>query len=299
MCIAILNTKKTTLSKEILRNCWENNGDGAGILYINNDKMQIFKEMKSFDNFYDNYIQIKNKYGKKNMVLHFRISTHGKVNKTNCHPFLVNEDLGFVHNGMIYDVPVSKDYSDTYMFNESILKEFKSGFEYNDTIMDMLEFFIGKGSKLIFLNKNNHYKIVNESAGHWSMGCWFSNSSYKQVNNYVDFGGTKVYKSNYGTFASTYNSANVYGKQYSWNDTWEDEEDTQLCTNCDIKLYGINELNNKKCDFCFESDKALAESNDNSVYGCDCCDRYVVSKYKHEYNCFICDDCSKEWGLGA
>lgn len=298
MCIAILNTKKTTLSKESLRNCWENNGDGAGILYINNKKMQVFKEMKSFDNFYNNYIEIKRKYGRNNIVLHFRISTHGKVNETNCHPFLVNDDLGFVHNGMIYDVPTSKDYSDTYMFNETVLKSFNEGFEYNDTVMEMLEIFIGKGSKLIFLNKDNEYRIVNEEAGHWYMDCWFSNSSYKQVNDYVDYGGKKVYKGSHNTWASNYQSNNVYGQGFSWSRAWEEEE-VQLCTNCDIKLYGINEINNKKCDYCIESDKAIAESSINKAYGCDCCDRDVESKYKHEYNCFICDDCSKEWGLGA
>ncbi len=49
MCIAILNTKQTTLKKQLLRNCWENNGDGAGILYINNDnKLEFFKEMNNF-----------------------------------------------------------------------------------------------------------------------------------------------------------------------------------------------------------------------------------------------------------
>jgi len=299
MCIAILNTKKATLSKDTLRNCWENNGDGAGILYIHNKKMQVFKEMNSFDNFYNNYLEIKRKHGKNNIVLHFRISTHGKINETNCHPFLVNDDLGFVHNGMIYDVPVSKDYSDTYMFNECVLKEFKDGFEYNDVIMDMIGEFIGQGSKLVFLNTDDEYFIVNEKAGHWHMDCWFSNSSYKQVNNYVDFGGTRVYKNTQNGWAANYQPANVYGQPYSWSASWEDDEDTQLCKNCDIKLYGINEINNQKCDFCLESDKALAESAASSL-GCDCCDREdVMSKYQHEYNCFICDDCSKEWGLGA
>lgn len=295
MCIAILNTKKTTLSKDILSNCWENNGDGAGILYIDNKKMQVFKEMKSFENFYSNYISIKKKYGKNNIVLHFRISTHGKVNKTNCHPFLVNDDLGFVHNGMIYDVPTSKDFSDTYMFNETILKNLKDGFEYNDVIMDMLELYIGQGSKLVFLNSDNEYKIVNEKAGHWSMDCWFSNSSYKQVNNYVDYGGTKVYKNQYNAWAYKPKAQSTY---QSAGSMWLDEEEEfHSCTNCDIKLYGVNEINNGKCDWCMESDKALNE--EYQVSGCDCCDRDVKSSYFHEYNCFVCNDCKKEWGLGA
>ena len=199
MCIAILNKKGATLKRELLKNCWDNNGDGAGLLYIDNNKqMNTFKELKSFDVFYQEYTRVKKSYGKRNIVLHFRISTHGKIDETNCHPFLVNDNLGFVHNGMIYDVPTSKDYSDTYMFNETVLKNFTEGFEYNEIILDMIESFIGS-NKLVFLNSNNDFAIVNEKAGHWSNDCWFSNNSYKYVSDYVDYGGTKVYRGSLGS----------------------------------------------------------------------------------------------------
>jgi hypothetical protein len=44
----------------------------------------------------------------------------------------------------------------------------------------MLQQFIGVGNKLIFLDNVGDFEIVNESAGTWDGGNWFSNSSYKE-----------------------------------------------------------------------------------------------------------------------
>lgn len=317
MCIAILNTKQTTLKKEILRNCWENNGDGAGILYIGtNKKLSVFKEMVSFDNFYTNYIEIKKKYGKNNMVLHFRISTHGRINETNCHPFLVSDEVGFVHNGMIYDVPNSTEYSDTYMFNETILKNLKDGFEYQETVLDMLETFIGSGSKLIFLNNDDHYAIVNEKAGHWNMGCWFSNSSYKQVNSYVDFGGIKKSKSSlgygYGSWGG-YNTYNNYGSGSSYHSKfkettikqstgWSDYADMpEVCSDCGITLVGVNEIDAGVCHYCQEEAMIQQASIPKAPVKkitdtCDCCTQDRVVDYNATYNAFMCEECTNFLG---
>jgi len=289
MCIAILNTKGVTLKKELLKNCWENNTDGAGMLYSKDGKMEVFKEMKSFDVFYNKYLSVRKDSTKQNIVLHFRISTHGKINETNCPTFLVHEDLGFVHNGMIYDVPTSKDYSDTYMFNEQVLKNLKNDFEYNETMLEMLESFIGSGSKLIFLNANDDFAIVNEKEGHWNLGCWFSNSSYKQVNNYVDYGGTKKYKSSlgFGTAASPsrygygYNSYG-YGFYGDADFYKEDSLDEKVCGECEHKLYGEKELEHGICNGC------LTEHEATDV--CEYCG-FEVGDYNASYNAHLCEYC--------
>jgi predicted glutamine amidotransferase len=299
MCIAILNTKSVTLKRELLNNCWKNNGDGAGILYAKDGQMQVFKEMKSFDNFYAEYLRVRKEVSKQNIVLHFRISTHGKVNETNCHPFLVSDQLGFVHNGMIYDVPTSPDYSDTYMFNEEILKDLKDGFEYNETILDMLESYIGAGSKLLFLNSDDECFIVNEKAGHWNMNCWFSNSSYKQVNDWVDYGGKKVKKSSmgygsYNTYGSykTYNSpgtsSDISKSSFGFHNDWHDQH---TCEACDINLYGINEINRGMCDWCYEEQTAIAENREPEDL--DICENCLTNygKFDNNFQAHVCSDC--------
>jgi predicted glutamine amidotransferase len=290
MCIAILNQKQTTLKKEILRNCWENNGDGAGILYTNNNKqLETFKEMKSFDTFYNKYLEVRRLYGKRNMVLHFRISTHGRVNETNCHPFLVDDTVGFVHNGMIYDVPNSPDYSDTYMFNEKVLKEFKQGFHRNNLLLDIISDFIGNGSKLVFLDVEDNWTIVNEDAGHWNLGCWFSNSSYKQVNNWVDYGGTKKYKT-YETFTGKpFNTLpTTTNKEFSWA---SDEREMHFCECCDMYLHGVDEINNGLCCWCKDEQMLLDEYNNE----CELCEK-EVGTYNDSFNATVCTTCKESLG---
>lgn len=301
MCIAILNTKGVTLKKELLSNCWINNGDGAGILVSNGKSMEVFKEMKSFDTFYNQYLAMRKKYKKSNIVLHFRISTHGKINETNCHPFLVSDEVGFVHNGMIYNAPVSEDFSDTYMFNEVILKKLKEGFERDEHMIDLLSEYIGTGSKLIFLNAKDEWSIVNEKAGHWDLGCWFSNTSYKQVNNYVDYGGIKKYRG--GSYGYLYGS---YGGWSYNHDSFYDDEDVNLtpekktevpsthCKGCECKLYGINELDRGYCDWCVETDENPAEIKEDDDY--DVCE-YCEGQHGHYhtgYRAYLCQDCEMD-----
>lgn len=312
MCIAILNTKVATLKKEALQNCWLNNGDGAGILYIDNGVMKTSKELKSFDVFYETYTQIKKSFGRKNNILiHFRISTHGLVNESNCHPFLVDDNIGFIHNGMIYNVEDSKLHSDTYMFNENILKNFKPGFEHNPVIMDMLADFIGKGSKLVFLNAKDEYCIVNEAAGHWYMGCWFSNRSYEKVNNYVDYGGVRKYK--------PYGGVEYAKSQDAWargGNSWY-SADTQFCDDCASKLYSTREKEDNQCVSCrmtkervanalkLDQQTVLTQANldafgfeDEKLGTCSCCQETEYDAhltYAAEFNMDMCRKCTKEF----
>ena len=288
MCIAILNTKGTTLKKQLLSNCWENNGDGAGILYIDNyNQLQTFKTLDSFDEFYENYISIKQTFGRRNMLLHFRISTHGTINEENCHPFIVDENVGFIHNGMISNVPDSVQYSDTNMLNRTLLQKMKVGFEQDDDVLDFLMSLIGSGNKLVFLNKNNEWSIVNEGAGHWHLGCWFSNDSYKAVNDWYDFGGVKKKKSKGSRVGFTpYYSYQDFYNDYDYNDGYGTAKNN-YCTDCGINLYGENEISRGTCDYCDRDSKKKEKKREST---CDSCN-WHDGEYRHEWDAHICDEC--------
>lgn len=178
MCIAILNTANL-IDKNTLKTCWNNNNDGAGLLYPERNKVHVFKELKSFKVFYREYVSVRNRLPEANILIHFRISTHGKVNETNCHPFLVNEKLGFIHNGIINSehLPISPDFSDTYLFNQIILKKLPANFIDSEAVLSLLEKYIGY-SKIIFLDSKNNWQILNENSGIWNGENWYSNSSY-------------------------------------------------------------------------------------------------------------------------
>jgi predicted glutamine amidotransferase len=198
MCIAILNTYGN-LSFETLKNSWENNDDGAGLLYVENGVLCAFKELNSFKKFYGKYKSIRAK-NTLPIVLHFRIGTHGDFSVNNLHPFLVSPKMGFVHNGIIRVPEIDKTRSDTWHFNALVLQLLKKPekvFIENSRESTLVQGFIGTTSKLIFLNEKGEFSIFNEYLGHWDKaGNWFSNSTYK-TSRYIDRGGVQVEKVSY------------------------------------------------------------------------------------------------------
>ena len=180
MCIAILNPPRVTLKKSVLLKCWENNPDGAGMIFTDTKTQTLYtlKEMRSGELFYKAYQQYRRVHLNSYFVLHFRIATAGKINEDNCHPFVVNEGLAFVHNGIISKVRTCVNYSDTYYFNADILQNLPADFTENEATLELIEAAIG-ASKLVFLNSKNEPLILNSHLGHYVENVWYSNRSYE------------------------------------------------------------------------------------------------------------------------
>ena len=196
MCIAIYKPQDKILSQATLKECYDSNPDGAGFMYAQNKKLHIEKGFFSYDSFYKAYKEHEH----KQTVIHFRIKTHGKIDTTNCHPFAVNNAIGFVHNGIINGFG-DTNHSDTIGFNNAILQPLVHKWGnlalFQDPIINLIEGRIGY-SKLVFLDRHGNHKIMNEGKGVWDDGVWYSNNSYKP---YV--APVTAYK----------------GKDYSWNNT--------------------------------------------------------------------------------
>lgn len=194
MCIAILNKAKV-ISKDTLQRCWTANKDGAGYSYANNGKIFIVKELNSFTKFYAKYKEDRANFNGA-FLIHFRIATQGLINEKNCHPFRVNPSMAFIHNGVISRMPYDKLKSDTHFFNEDIIKKLPADFMSSDAILQLLSQFIGH-SKLVFLDGQSNWAIVNENLGSWDGENWYSNGSYKPYTaptfstNYVPYVGYK------------------------------------------------------------------------------------------------------------
>jgi glutamine amidotransferase len=177
MCIAIYKPQDKKISYETLQQCFKSNPDGAGFMYADGKQLQMQKGFFTFEDFWKAY----KKHEKKQAVIHFRIKTHGSINEENCHPFLINNSIGFVHNGVISGFGI-EDKSDTNHFNEDILKPLVSKWGnlslFQPAIKSLIESRIGY-SKLIFLDRHGNYDIFNESKGVWDNDVWYSNTSYK------------------------------------------------------------------------------------------------------------------------
>jgi len=177
MCIAIYKPEDKVLSQETLTECYDSNPDGAGFMYAQDKKLHIEKGFFSYESFY----QAFKEHEHKQAVIHFRIKTHGKIDTTNCHPFAVNNAIGFVHNGIINGFG-DTNHSDTIGFNNAILQPLVHKWGnlalFQDPIINLIEGRIGY-SKLVFLDRHGNHKIMNEDKGVWDDGIWYSNNSYK------------------------------------------------------------------------------------------------------------------------
>lgn len=305
MCIAILNPTEVTLEKSVLKTCWENNRDGAGMLYVVNGVLTTHKEMKNFDSFYNHYLDVRKKHRDSQVVIHFRISTHGKVDLTNCHPFIVNDEWGFVHNGIISSAPKSKEFSDTYMFNQEVLQKLPKDWLFNDGIFDLVQEYIGS-SKLLFLNSSNDAYIVNEEWGVWDMGCWFSNTTYK-ASKYLDYGGVQVAKGSTPTATPRWGEGKwgtAYGRNWldeddadldSWNSSfdkdWEKKWEKDYKYNDKTgKWETIDVVDSEYAENPWGIDDPMAEYTDS----CESCLEEKNCRYDYIYDCSICKTCASD-----
>lgn len=111
MCVVICKQKEQAKpSKDFLQKAWEHNPDGAGYMYVENDRIVIRKGFMTFDSFWE---MAKDLPEDTAIVYHFRIATHGSKDYKGTHPFpitsdekmlqhpWVRTDIGIAHNGII------------------------------------------------------------------------------------------------------------------------------------------------------------------------------------------------------
>lgn len=177
MCIAVHQPPGKIIDQNTLENCWDNNPDGAGFMYATKGKIVVFKEMHSFQRFWNAYSAAMSGAAQgKDVVLHFRISTGGKIDRANCHPHRVHDDLAFVHNGILA-YPSSKKFSDTVLFNKDILQGLPKDFLESSEILHLIEMAAGT-DKLVFLDSTGFVVILNKGLGVEDNGIWYSNRAY-------------------------------------------------------------------------------------------------------------------------
>jgi predicted glutamine amidotransferase len=217
MCIAIYKPADKSISLETLKICYENNDDGCGFAFINGEgKLEIFKTME-FDAWWLAYQEALLESPDSPFLIHFRIGTHGEKSTFNCHPFWVDNNHVFMHNGTVVEAPLCPDKkrSDTQMFNDTVLKQLPENWFYSPGLKTLVEHYI-KHSKIVVMNNKGEVSIFNEKLGEWADGVWYSNTGYKSV---------KVihlpyYANNRNRYTRTYlddGSWLLDGKRYRWN----------------------------------------------------------------------------------
>lgn len=202
---------------------WDNNSDGAGIMYAKDGFVHIqkgFMDWARYEAFMEHLMQTED-LDSLSVVMHFRIKTHGEINAENCHPFPVTRSieqmkktkstckLGMAHNGIINIVP-RKGISDTMEYNATQLAPLYSAmpqFYRNASAMELVENAID--SKMALLNGAGELFLIGtftESEGvkysnyGYQKRAWTSYSSYNYGSGWdydakdAEYGFTRIYK---------------------------------------------------------------------------------------------------------
>lgn len=180
MCLLIYKPAGHTISNESLESAWQANGDGAGVGYLAADGMPMMDK---------GYFKLKGlkrvlrQLDEVDTLIHFRLATHGLIDEDNCHPFVVNDTFLFAHNGILSDLMEEPIRSDTRIFSEDILAELlhnqQQVWAWQKTLLEMA---LGTSKGAVLSSKG--IVLLNESAGVWDQGVWYSNKSYKPVSRY-------------------------------------------------------------------------------------------------------------------
>lgn len=204
-------------SRDTIRTMWDGNKDGAGLMYVADGRVHIFKGFMKYKAFAKKLDELEKKLDltKTPVVMHFRITTHGGTKPENTHPFpitdsvgalkklVANTDVGVAHNGIIPIHPRA-GISDTMEYIASQLAPLKRAlprFYDNKHAMTLIENAIE--SKMAFLTKEGKIYTV----GHFieDGGILYSNGSYIKP--------SMRYRST---------SVSCYG---NWDYDWRDYED--------------------------------------------------------------------------
>jgi hypothetical protein len=186
MCVIIVKPSGEEMPDETtLWQCWQVNPDGAGYMYQHNDKVVVSKGYMHLGDLEIALKEISHIVENTTLVIHFRLATHGKVNRANTHPFPVSTEdkelasldieaeSALAHNGMLPNVwgkKALKKHSDSFMFCKTI-----SHLPQGQALYDMLELIAqASHSRFVLLNGDLHL------FGNWKEhdGCIYSNLNF-------------------------------------------------------------------------------------------------------------------------
>lgn len=193
MCIIAYKKANTAMpTKKVLKECFENNPDGAGFMYRDNINSPIIID-KGYLNFKGLWKALRYKVNDKmEVVIHFRLGTSGEENKENCHPFPVSRNydklisldikvnMALAHNGVLLKYAEKESlFSDTQHFIAKTFSHISIMGNWGSPIVkDYIKKVIGTDKIVIF-----KYNQETELIGLWNedrdTNIHFSNYTYK------------------------------------------------------------------------------------------------------------------------
>ena len=143
--------------------------DSAGIVTINENKLEIKKDVGKIDDIHTklNLAELNGNIG----IAHTRWATHGKVTKENAHPHISNDGkIAVVHNGIIQNFQEQKKFlteqgfkffsdTDTEIVPNTIEYHMKKGYDFFEATKRSLKHLEGQYA-LVIINKDENKLIA-------------------------------------------------------------------------------------------------------------------------------------------
>ena len=306
MCIIISKNKDNRIPTiDELTNCFENNPDGAGFMYVKNGKVIIDKGYMTKDAFINRYKKLlkdNNNFKNKSLVIHCRIGTGGTNSKKNTHPYPITNDInklhstfivdniGIAHNGIISDYNIKdgdnkQDINDTQNFIKSYLYDlyihFRDFYKY-DNILKSIKYLTN--SKFAILTKNDNVYNIGDFV--LDNNLYFSNTTY----NYKSYNYT--YNYDYKYYNDYYTSYSGYQYKYNDNKSYiEKRDDTPRLITTDKKIPNYEYCDIIPINYFIEYDNKIIKltSKDNYIIDYSTGNVFKLNDDTNDYD-FITDD---------
>jgi len=306
MCTFFVKKPKQRLNKEHFLNIIENNPQGFGFVYTTGTKLVIVKSSNpSPESMWKKFCDAEAKYPQSHFIGHGRIATGSAINNNNTHPFLINQSLSMVHNGILRQFPSTIQKSDTVQYIEQVIKKLPKDFYKNSGIMDMI-------SRDITVYVVNEHSCVIDG----ETGVLFSNTNFRKTE-WLDYGGLKVdkksiSKNKLGKYKDTFSSYPVQNKLdfhvdsdcceiknnptndweycqdcHDWVRKHEYSYDWGLCKQCEGE-YGLTGVKNED-----NYSKTITGKHYGDINYCDDCNVNVASHTHEDWR--LCDLCIKSY----
>ena len=276
ICVILYVPKDKNVYRKTLKECHNSNPNGSGFMFAHKDKLHVMKGFNGFRHFYKTYRKYERLFPESDFVIHMRIATSGLLNEVNCHPFYVHNKLAFAHNG-IFSGLGNKTFSDTYELNETVFKKFPANFLEIAEIRDLVDKYVERGySKVVFMDNKGKVLIMNEKAGEWDNGVWFSNKTHSYYTScYGGYGyGRNDWRKGYGNDVDGTTSSSLA----IMNDTPISENgsmkankfslsDDYYCTQCNSRFNSIDVMDTQGYIWCPLCGDVLDVSMSYQEYG--------------------------------
>ncbi|GIH16132.1 class II glutamine amidotransferase [Rugosimonospora africana] len=184
MCLLTFLPAGVAPDLDALHNGASCNNHGHGFAIVTDRGILVQRDLHA-DVLIEQFAQARRAHPQVPALFHSRFATHGDRTLDNCHPFAVSGDQRTVlaHNGILpWEVqPDQGDRrSDTRITCEDFLPRFGSLRLARHRLA--LQRWMGPDNKMVLLTVDRHYRqrayILNENAGVWDGGIWYSNADY-------------------------------------------------------------------------------------------------------------------------